>query len=137
MIKQVDSILFWSLVLEIEIYHKYTQPVAGKWQQAERRRMRLAVNEVKKNHEIIINMYKSGRTTEEIGNAIGYSTMSVNNILRDQGIRKYKKRIKIEVEEGQQDNIPAYKIAKDRRRIKRVYIRGKRYLDITDLYAGI
>ena len=89
------------------------------------------------NHEIIINMYKSGRTTEEIGNAIGYSTMSVNNILRDQGIRKYKKRIKIEVEEGQQDNIPAYKIAKDRRRIKRVYIRGKRYLDITDLYAGI
>lgn len=86
---------------------------------------------------MIMDMYKSGRTPEEIGNAIGYSAMSVNNILRDQGIRKYKKRIKIEAKGGQQDNIPAYKMAKDRRRIKRICIRGKRYLDITDLYAGI
>ena len=44
--------------------------------------MRLAVEEVKKNHEMIMDMYKAGRTPEEIGDAIGYTTMSVNNILR-------------------------------------------------------
>lgn len=98
--------------------------------------MRLTADEVRRNHDMIMDMYKSGRTPEEIGNAIGYSAMSVVNILRDRGI-KYKKRKRTEAEGGQQDNIPAYKMAKDRRRIKRICIRGKRYLDITDLYAGI
>lgn len=108
-----------------------------KWQQAERREMRLTADKVKKNHEMIIDMYKSGKAPEEIGNAIGYTTMSVNNILRDLGVKKYKKRKKIPDEIGQQDDLPVYKMAKDRRKIRRIYIRGKRYLDITDLYAGI
>lgn len=99
--------------------------------------MRLAAEEVKKNHEMIMDMYKAGRTPEEIGDAIGYTTMSVNNILRDLGVKKYKKRKKIPDEIGQQDDLPVYKMAKDRRKIRRIYIRGKRYLDITDLYAGI
>lgn len=121
----------------IKIYHKYTKPVASKWQQAERREMRLAVEEVKKNHEMIMDMYKAGRTPEEIGDAIGYTTMSVNNILRDLGVKKYKKGKKTLDEIGRQDSLPVYKMAKDRRKIRRIYIRGKRYLDITDMYVEI
>lgn len=99
--------------------------------------MRLTADKVKKNHEMIIDMYKSGKAPEEIGNAIGYTTMSVNNILRKYGVRKYKKGVKSKIERRQQGSIPVYKMAKDRRRIRRICIRGRRYLDITDLYAGI
>lgn len=114
----------------------------GLIEQEERRDMskRPTMDKIRENQKIAISMYKQGSSAKEIGAVIGYSAISVNNMLRYLGVKEYKKRKNAYHDGGQRDpgeGIAFYRMAQDRRKIRKVEEQGKKYQDVTDFYAGI
>lgn len=101
---------------------------------------RPTIDKIIENQKTAVSMHNQGKSAKEIGAVIGYSAISVNNMLRYLGVKEYKQRKSKQWNRGQQDEDTekaVYQMAEDRRRIRAVEIQGKRYLDVTDLYAGI
>ena len=85
----------------------------------------------------IRKMHRAGKRPDEIAEATGFSAAAIRTWMTENGmyhpVRRRSKKSKVT-----KLTEPVYrKLAEDRRKIRRIVIRGKSYVDITDYFAGI
>lgn len=79
----------------------------------------------------IIRMHREGKSAGEIAEKTGFSAANIRIWMAQNGLYHPIRRKTEETE-------PVYReMAQDKRKLRRMVIRGKPYMDITDYYAGI
>ena len=85
----------------------------------------------------IRQMHRAGKRPDEIAEALGFAATNVRLWMTENGMyhpvrRRSKKSKEIKLTEP-----VCRELAEDKRKIRRIVIRGKSYVDITDYFAGI
>lgn len=83
----------------------------------------------------ICRMHKKGHTPAEIADAIGFSAQNVRMWMAENGL--YFPIRRKTAHEEEQTAAMVFRIAADKRRIRKEVIRGKSYTDVTDYFAGV
>ena len=76
-------------------------------------------------------MHRNGKSAGEIAEKTGFSAAIIRIWISENGLYHPIRRKTEETE-------PIYReMAEDKRKIRRMVVRGKPYIDITDYYAGV
>lgn len=80
------------------------------------------------NRDMIISMYKEGRSFKDIGQAVGFSYTTVRSLLVEWGYHESAIPVKLEIDENTI-------FAEERPKVVPCEIYGKKYLDVTEVFC--